>query len=43
MPAIAVVHEHLDWFRPLLAELRRRGLPYVDVDSFVEACVERGT
>jgi hypothetical protein len=26
---IAVFHEHPDWFRPLFAELRRRGLPYV--------------
>ena len=25
---IAVVYEHPDWFRPLFAELERRGLPY---------------
>ena len=30
---IAVYHEHPDWFRPLFAELDRRGLPYVRVDA----------
>ena len=30
---IAVYHEHPDWFRPLFAELERRGLPYVRVDA----------
>lgn len=29
---IAVYHEHPDWFRPLFAELERRGLPYVRLD-----------
>src|SRR5437868_15367731 len=29
---IAVHHEHPDWFRPLFAELDRRGLPYVRLD-----------
>ena len=29
---IAVYHEHPDWFRPLFAELDRRGLPYVRLD-----------
>ncbi len=29
---IAVYHEHPDWFRPLFAELDRRGLPYVRID-----------
>jgi hypothetical protein len=29
---IAVYHEHPDWFKPLFAELDRRGLPYVRVD-----------
>ena len=31
--SIAVYHEHPDWFRPLFAELERRGLPYVRVDA----------
>ncbi|HKH45346.1 MAG TPA: hypothetical protein VKM72_11830 [Thermoanaerobaculia bacterium] len=30
---IAVYHEHQDWFRPLFAELDRRGTPYVRVDA----------
>lgn len=30
---IAVYHEHPDWFRPLLAELDRRGLPYQRLDA----------
>lgn len=30
---IAVLHEHPDWFRPLFAELERRGLPYVRLDA----------
>ena len=29
---IAVYHEHPDWFRPLFAELDRRGLAYVRLD-----------
>ena len=29
---IAIYHEHPDWFRPLFAELERRGLPYVRLD-----------
>src|SRR5580692_6645116 len=29
---LAVYHEHPDWFRPLFAELDRRGLPYVRLD-----------
>ena len=29
---LAVYHEHPDWFRPLFAELDRRGLPYVRID-----------
>ena len=28
----AVYHEHPDWFRPLFAELDRRGIPYVRLD-----------
>lgn len=30
---IAVYHEHPDWFRPLFAELDRRGLPYDRLDA----------
>jgi hypothetical protein len=30
---IAIYHEHQDWFRPLFAELERRGTPYVRVDA----------
>jgi hypothetical protein len=28
----AIYHEHPDWFRPVFAELDRRGLPYVRLD-----------
>jgi hypothetical protein len=28
----AIYHEHPDWFRPLFAELDRRGIPYVRLD-----------
>jgi glutathione synthase/RimK-type ligase-like ATP-grasp enzyme len=30
---IAIYHEHPDWFRPLFAELDRRGTPYVRLDA----------
>lgn len=30
---IGVYHEHPDWFRPLFAELDRRGLPWVRIDA----------
>jgi hypothetical protein len=30
---IAVYYEHPDWFRPLFAELDRRGIPYVPMDA----------
>ncbi len=30
---IAIFHEHPDWFRPLFAELDRRGTPYVRLDA----------
>ena len=30
---IAVYHEHPDWFRPLFAELERRGLPVARLDA----------
>lgn len=33
MPPIAIYHEHPDWFRPLFAELDRRGLEYVRLDA----------
>lgn len=33
LPPIAVYYEHPDWFRPLFAELERRGTPYVRVDA----------
>ena len=35
---IAVYHEHQDWFRPLFAELDRRGTPYVRVDARRHHC-----
>lgn len=30
---IAIYHEHPDWFRPLFAELGRRGAPHVALDA----------
>lgn len=30
---IAIYHEHPDWFRPLFAELEKRGVPYVRLDA----------
>ena len=30
---IAIFYEHPDWFKPLFAELDRRGVPYVRVDA----------
>ena len=33
LPPIAVYYEHPDWFRPLFAELERRGTPYVRLDA----------
>ena len=33
MQPIAVYHEHPDWFKPLFAELDRRGLPYARLDA----------
>ncbi len=29
----AIYYEHPDWFRPLFAELDRRGTPYVRLDA----------
>jgi len=29
MKPIAIYHEHPDWFKPLFAELEKRGLPYI--------------
>lgn len=39
MPArpFAVYHEHPDWFRPLFAELRRRDIPFVQLDPRAHA------
>lgn len=34
---IAVLHEHPDWFRPLFAELERRGVPYERLDAAAHA------
>lgn len=36
---IAVFHEHPDWFRPLFAELERRGLPFERLDA-AAACFD---
>ncbi len=33
MAPIAIYHEHPDWFRPLFAELERRGHDYVRLDA----------
>jgi hypothetical protein len=33
MQQIAIYHEHPDWFKPLFAELDRRGLPYLRLDA----------
>ncbi len=33
MKPIAIYHEHPDWFRPLFAELERRGVPFVRLDA----------
>ena len=33
MLPIAIFHEHPDWFRPLFAELDRRGVSYVRLDA----------
>jgi glutathione synthase/RimK-type ligase-like ATP-grasp enzyme len=33
LPPMAVYYEHPEWFRPLFAELDRRGTPYVRVDA----------
>jgi hypothetical protein len=30
---IAIFHEHPEWFRPLFAELERRGLPWLALDA----------
>src|SRR5690242_11178705 len=33
MKPFAIYHEHEHWFRPLFAELDRRGIPYVRLDA----------
>jgi hypothetical protein len=38
---IAVFHEHPDWFRPLFAELDRRGIPFRRLDA-ASHCFEAG-
>ncbi|GAC1517169.1 MAG: hypothetical protein NVS1B4_16370 [Gemmatimonadaceae bacterium] len=30
---LAIYHEHPDWFRPLFAELERRGIPFTRLDA----------
>jgi hypothetical protein len=30
---LAIYHEHPDWFRPLFAELERRGVPFASLDA----------
>ncbi len=32
-PSLAIYHEHPDWFRPLFAELDRRGINYRRIDA----------
>lgn len=32
MKPIAIYHEHPDWFKPLFAELEKRGIPYERID-----------
>ena len=32
-PSLAVYHEHPDWFRPLFAELDRRGIAHARIDA----------
>src|ERR1700758_5077913 len=32
-PPLAIYYEHPEWFRPLFAELDRRGVPYSRVDA----------
>ncbi|MFN2452632.1 MAG: RimK family alpha-L-glutamate ligase [Pyrinomonadaceae bacterium] len=32
-PPMAIYYEHPDWFRPLFAELDKRGVPYVPIDA----------
>ncbi len=32
-PELAIYHEHPDWFRPLFAELDRRGIAYARIDA----------
>ena len=31
--SLAIYHEHPDWFKPLFAELERRGIPYERLDA----------
>ncbi len=36
-PMLAIFHEHPDWFRPLFAELERRGIPFTRLDAAAHA------
>jgi hypothetical protein len=36
-PRLAIYHEHPNWFRPLFAELERRGVPHIRLDAGVHA------
>ncbi|HJU74794.1 MAG TPA: hypothetical protein VJ717_13715 [Gemmatimonadaceae bacterium] len=36
-PTIAIFHEHPDWFRPLFAELERRGVSYTRLNAAAHA------
>jgi hypothetical protein len=33
MKPIGILYEHPEWFRPLFAELARRGLPYEPIHA----------
>ncbi len=33
MKPIAIFYEHPEWFKPLFTELRKRNLPYVEVNA----------
>ena len=32
-PQLAVLFEHTEWFKPLFAELNRRGVPFIELDA----------
>jgi len=39
---IAIYYEHPDWFRPLFAELDRRGIPYARIEAALQPAEECG-